>query len=40
MAGALSSRFRRRYALPDFDDDELAELLRSMLAEERLAVRS
>jgi SpoVK/Ycf46/Vps4 family AAA+-type ATPase len=29
--GALSSRFRRRYALPDFSDEELIELLHAQL---------
>ena len=29
--GALASRFRRRAALPDFGDEELAELARRLL---------
>ena len=29
--GALASRLRRRFALPDFDDAELLQLLRSQL---------
>ena len=33
--GALASRFRRRYALPDFEDAELLELLESQLGTAR-----
>ncbi len=37
--GALASRLRRRFALPDFTDDELIELLEAQLARTRPAYR-